>query len=332
MSNRPAHSSAPRRLVVPTEAHARRLDQVLAEWLVDHSRTRIKSWIEAGAVTIDGVPAERASQALVAGSVVEVTPQEIERKIGGTAQIRVLFDDPDFALVDKPAGVICHPSESVRGGTVSEQAEALWGSLPDPRYSEDDEDHDRRPGIVHRLDARTSGVMVVAKTELAAQALVAQFAARQVKKTYVAIVFGTPRFVSDWIETPIGRDARHSDRMSVVREGDGRTAETYYEVRERFDGCALLEVQPRTGRTHQIRVHLESIELPIIGDPLYRGRHRHRELPKSAPRIDRQALHAARIEFAHPRTGATVVGEAPLADDMQALLEWLRVNAPLVQP
>jgi len=331
MTDRPTRSSAPQRLVVPTSATGRRLDQVLAEWLTDHSRTRIKAWIEAGAVTIDGLPAARASQALVAGSVVEVIPQAYERKSGGSARIAVLLDDPDFALIDKPAGVISHPSEAVVGGTVSEQAEALWGALPDPRAADDDEEHDRRPGIVHRLDARTTGVMVVAKTELAAQSLVAQFASRQVKKTYMAIVFGAPRFVSDWIETPIGRDARHSDRMSVVREGEGRAAETFYEVRERFDGCALLEVQPRTGRTHQIRVHLESIELPIVGDPLYRGRHRHRELPSGAPRLDRQALHAARIEFTHPRDGSAVVGEAPLPADMQALLEWLRVNAPHVR-
>jgi 23S rRNA pseudouridine1911/1915/1917 synthase len=328
MPDRQPSVPAPRRLVVPGSSAGRRLDQVLAELAPEHSRTRLVAWIKAGEVRVDGEVVERPAHAVAAHAVLEFAPPPEEHRSGGTGAISILLDDPDFAVVDKPAGVICHPSEAVRGGTVSEQAEALFGPLPDPHGDEDDEPGERRPGIVHRLDARTTGVLLVAKTEAAAEHLVAQFAARSVAKTYLALVFGAPRFLSDWIEAPIGRDGRHGDRMAVVREGEGRSAETYYEVRERFDGCTLLEVRPRTGRTHQIRVHLESIELPLVGDPLYRGRLRHRGLPAGAPAIDRQALHAARLEFDHPRTGARVVVEAPLPADMQGLIDWLRVHAP----
>ncbi|MEO0653220.1 MAG: pseudouridine synthase, partial [Planctomycetota bacterium] len=183
---------------------------------------------------------------------------------------------------------------------------------------------DDRPGIVHRLDGATSGVMLIGKTEPAALELRRQFREREVDKTYLALVYGVPRFDSDWIEQPLGRSERAPDRISVVSEDEGRPAQTFYEVLERFDGYSLLRCKPRTGRTHQIRVHLEWLGHPIVTDKLYLGKKGRPSLPEDAPVPRRQALHALRIEFKHPTRDERVAFEAPFAPDLQAFLDWLR--------
>jgi len=341
----PSPSGAPtRRHEVPADRDGERLDRILTDLVPDTSRSRLAAWIKDGAVRVSGSVVERPSHPVRAGDVLEFEPPGELRRAGGTDPIRILFEDEHVILLDKPAGVVCHPSDAIAGGTVSEQLVERYGDLPDPHAAaarawaerEDDDEaleeaeerYQPRPGIVHRLDARTSGVMIAARSEAAGVRLLEMFAQREVSKTYHALVHGEPRFISDWIESPIQRDPRRPDRMSIAPDGKGRAAETFYETLERFGLFALVAAHPRTGRTHQIRVHLESIDLPIVGDTVYTSRRRRKSLPKEAPKLARQALHAAKLELAHPITGEPLVAEAPLANDMQALLEWLRAARP----
>jgi len=181
---------------------------------------------------------------------------------------------------------------------------------------------------VHRLDRDTSGVMVIARTVPALEFLRAQFKARTAAKEYRCIVWGEPRFQSDWIERPLALDPRHPDRMAVVDAG-GREASTYYEVVERFAGFAHVRCRPRTGRTHQIRVHMTSIGHSLVGDRVYRSRSRqHDALPELAPDPMRQCLHALRLVLAHPQTHEPIEFEAEMPADLDKLLAWLRANRP----
>ncbi|MFY9345337.1 MAG: RluA family pseudouridine synthase [Planctomycetota bacterium] len=235
--------------------------------------------------------------------------------------VSVLYDDPWLCAIDKPAGLAAHPPEdrTVVAHTVASWARARFGDLPSPPDAE-------RPGIVHRLDRDTTGVMVVAKTEAAMAGLRAQWQARTVQKEYRCIVFGEPRFHSDWIERPIATDPRHPDRMTVVEQG-GRDAATYYEVVERFGEWSHLLCRPRTGRTHQIRVHLTSIGHSLVGDRVYRSRSRqHDALPPGAPDPGRQCLHASALAFDHPATQERLVVQAGMPADMERLLAWLRTQ------
>ncbi len=318
------------RLVVPPELDGERLDLVLVRLSEGLSRTRAQESIRNGAIRIDGRGATRPAERVEAGQRIEILEIEPARARSGgleRAELSVVFEDSDLAVIDKPAGLVTHPSRLVRGGTVAELAAQRFGALPTAQGPD-------RPGIVHRLDADTSGLMVLAKTEAAAQALVRMFRERQVEKEYFAIVFGEPRFDSEWIEAPIGRTRGRADRMSIVDVGEGRAARTYYETRARFRGFALLRVRPETGRTHQVRVHLASIGHPLVGDRLYRGskggrKGLAREMPAGAPRIERHALHAASLAFAHPRTGHRSVFRSELPQDMRAFLDWLERHRSL---
>ena len=223
-------------------------------------------------------------------------------------------------VVDKPAGLIVHRNERYQTATLADMAMQQFGDLPSIQG-------EHRPGIAHRLDRLTSGVLLLGRTTEALESIKAQFKARTVAKTYLALVHGDPRFDSNWIETSIGPSADGRGRFKIVPEGQGRAASTYYEVRERFHGFAYVEVRPRTGRTHQIRVHLTSIGLPIVGDWTYKHAGALKvPLPAEAPAMPRQALHAHRIELDHPVTGERVTFESRLAADMEALLEWLRAE------
>jgi len=312
----------PRRFTVKAHQAGERLDRVLVEQLKGKlSRTRIQELIQDGGVKIDGVPAERAAQQLEEGQSVELREVESSRlRPGGPehGELVVLFEDEHLAVCDKPPGQLAHPTTVVTGGTVSELAVARWGELPSPQGED-------RPGIVHRLDADTSGLIVVVKSEAAAGPLVEAFRERTVEKRYLALVAGEPRFDSDWIKAPLGRAQRRSDRVMVLPEGEGREAETFYTVKERFPGFALVECRPKTGRTHQIRVHLAHIELPIVGDRLYAGRTR-RPLPPDAPPVTRHLLHAAGLAFEHPVTGQRIELESPPPADFQLWLDWLRAR------
>lgn len=311
----------PGRYAVPAELAGQRLDRALARLVPGVSRARIQELIADGGVRVDGRAASKPSAPVEAGAEIELLDVPRGRlRPGGpaTGELRVVHEDRHLAVIDKPAGIVSHPSTVVRGGTVSERAVERWGPLPAPQGPD-------RPGIVHRLDADTSGLLVIALTEEAATGLVRLFRERAVEKEYLAIVFGEPRFDSDWIELPIGRAPARPDRMTVVEPGEGRAARTFYETRERFGAFALVACRPETGRTHQVRVHLAAIDHPLVGDRVYRGRKGlRRVVPADAPPVTRHALHASRLRFVHPVTGEVVEVRAALPEDMEGWLEWLR--------
>lgn len=321
----PGEGPERRRLEVPRDLDGRRLDQVLVRGLGDVSRERFKELIQDGRVEVDGEVQTRPSTAVAAGAVVEVTLALRDRTRPGSeagSAYELLHEDEEILVVAKPAGMVVHPSERVRGGTLSELLAQRYPGLPSPQGED-------RPGIVHRLDAETSGVPVVARTAAAGDELKRQFAAREVHKVYAAVVYGEPRFDSDYVTAPLGR-AKGSERVAILSEDEGgRPAETFYRTLERLGAGSYLECEPRTGRTHQIRVHLESIGHPVVGDKLYRGK---RELRLSTGgkgksvklAAERHLLHARRLTFAHPATGDEVTFEAPLPDDMTTLLDRLR--------
>ena len=340
----------PRRLRVPAHLRALRLDQALAELLEGVSRTRLQELIHDGGVRVDGETVRRPSQRLEEARTLEIVAVPRSRERAGAppgARFEVLHEDEHLIAIAKPPGMVSHPSSVVRGSTVSELAVERFGPLPSLQGAD-------RPGIVHRLDAETSGLMLLARTPAAAEGLLAAFRERRVEKTYLALVHGEPRFDSDWITSPLGRAPGRPDRMSVIEppeardpwdpevargrdeedEDDEETAApgleavTYYETRERLAGFALVAAFPRTGRTHQIRVHLTSIGHPLIGERVYRPRRQlSLALPRGAPPMERHALHAAALDLAHPVTGVPLHLECPLWEDMARLLEGLRIRA-----
>jgi 23S rRNA pseudouridine1911/1915/1917 synthase len=282
-----------------------RLDQALARLMPGESRSRLARLIEEGHVLVDGAQAE-PSLKVRSGEAVELELKPREAAGGARAEaiaLAVVHEDADLLVIDKPAGLVVHPGSGNWAGTM---LNALLhhapqsGNLP-------------RAGIVHRLDKDTSGLLVVAKNEPAQLALVRQLQARTVKRTYLALARGKVA-AGGKVDAPLGRHPVHRTRMAVV--AGGKAAVTHYRVRERFAVHTLLECALETGRTHQIRVHLASIGHPIEGDPVYAGR---------GPRLlARQALHAWKLAFAHPRSGEAVSFESPLPADLQALLESLR--------
>jgi 23S rRNA pseudouridine1911/1915/1917 synthase len=308
-------------LTAPEELDGVRLDKLLAQLLGDTPRTRIREMVEDGRVRVGEEVVRRPAWPVTAGATLRVELTERDRSRAGGApglSFSVLLEDEHLVVIDKPAGLVAHPSTTVRGGTVSEQAAARFGPLPGVQGED-------RPGIVHRLDRDTSGAMVIARTEEAGQGLVEAFRRREVEKEYLALVHGDPRFDSDWITAPIARSERTKDRMAVVEAGEGQAAETFYTVLERFGELALLACTPRTGRTHQLRVHLAHIGHTVVGDTVYRMR-RKLALPGGFPAPRRHLLHARRLAFTHPVSGARVDVEAPLPADFADALEYLRAR------
>ena len=309
---------------IPPDLAGVRIDKALHALVPDVSRTRLKDLIGRGFVTVGGKKVVRAGLPVAAGDRVRVVlagPAHIAAS-GSTLPIRILYEDRDLAVIFKPAGIATHPNESCPpGSTVADAAVERYGSdLPDTQGED-------RPGIVHRLDRETSGVMVIARTRGAMASLRAQFKARTISKEYRTIVQGEPRFDADRIEAPIGRDTVTSGRMAVARDG-GRASETMYEVLERFPGFAYLRCLPKTGRTHQIRVHLAHLGLPVVGDRVYRTRAAAwAGIPPEAPAIRRQFLHAHALAFDHPSSGERVSFEVEIPEDMRAFLGWLRGRA-----
>ncbi|MDP6990253.1 MAG: RluA family pseudouridine synthase [Planctomycetota bacterium] len=307
---------------VPAELDGERLDRALARLVAGASRSAARRWVEQGRVKVEGQPHERPARPVRTGERIELEPEPRAEPV--TAEqaaetLPILFEDEHVAVVDKPAGVLTHRAGAGLEVSVSELAVELLGPLPDGQG-------EGRPGIVHRLDRQTSGLLVVARSEAAQVELMRQFREREVSKTYSALVHGEPRFDSEWIEEPIGRCERHPDRMAV-RDG-GREASTFYETRERLAGFSLLAAHPHTGRTHQIRVHLASIGHPVVGDRVYRTAGAPpRALPPGALDPQRQMLHAAELMFRHPTEGDRRSFSSPLPDDFVALLAALRAFA-----
>jgi 23S rRNA pseudouridine1911/1915/1917 synthase len=317
-------------LDVDAEGVGKRLDQFRVRHAGGASRSAVARAIEAGAARVDGV-VSKASLVLKAGGVVAYTVPEPPRAGPEAEEIPLdfLFLDDCMAAVNKPAGMVVHPAKGNWKGTL---AGALKWHLERAAGGLSTVGGPTRPGIVHRLDRDTSGVIVVARTEEAHQALAAQFERRTTEKTYLAIVQGEPRFDRDQIDLPIGIHPYQRERMAVRRDhSTSRDAVTRYEVLERFGKAALLKVTPKTGRTHQIRVHLAAIGHPILADILYSGRG---VVDRSflglrgeaALLLTRQALHAASLAIVHPQTFERVVFEAPLPADMLGLLAVLRAK------
>ena len=321
---RPGLAETTHSLVAADDAAGLRLDVWLALRLPSLSRARLQALIDGGHVLVDGRPARASARvrkgqaALVAVPLpvpAEPEPEDID--------VAVVHEDAHLLVVNKPAGLVVHPGAGTPRGTL---VNALLRHV-----------HDLsgvggvlRPGIVHRLDKGTSGLLVVAKNDETHRALVRQFAGRTVEKEYLALVLGVPPRPGGEIDAPIGRDPVHRQRMSV-RAPRGREARTSWRIEERFDGAALLRVRIHTGRTHQIRVHLASVGHPVAGDALYGGTRtpssRRAAAREALASLDRPALHAARLSFGHPASGERLSFEAPLPPELVLLVERLRAAA-----
>lgn len=291
---------------VAPEASGQRLDHYLQTRLPDYSRSRIQEWIRAGLVTVNQAPA-KASLALKGGERIDVTPAAPPplRAEAEDLPLDILYEDAAVIGINKPAGMVVHAGAGNHTGTLVNALLHRFGQLSSTGG-------DLRPGIVHRLDKETSGVLIAARTDAAHRALAAQFQDRTVEKVYLAVVQGLPPD-SGSIDKPITRDPARRTRMTCRLE-TGRAAFTSWRVLRRFTRHALLEVTIGTGRTHQIRVHLSSIGHPILGDTLYGAR--------TTPLLpDRFFLHAARLRFVSPASAQSVTLEAPLPRELAAIIE-----------
>jgi len=298
-----------------------RLDRALGELFPSYSRSFLANLVSEGHVSIDGRPARKASQRVETGQqvTIEVPDAAPSSIVSQDLPLTLLHEDADVVVLDKPAGLVVHPAAGHADQTL---VNALLFHVRDLSGV----GGEIRPGIVHRLDKDTSGVMVIAKHDEAHRKLTAGWNSERVRKEYVALVYGTPANERGTVEAPIGRDPRDRKKMAVV--AGGRRAVTDYEVAERLRYASLVRCRLRTGRTHQIRVHMKHLGHPIVGDPLYSGP-QWRGIPdkrvqKVLSSLERQMLHAARITFDHPGTGEVVTFEAPMPSDMAAVLEALR--------
>jgi 23S rRNA pseudouridine1911/1915/1917 synthase len=293
------------------ERQGDRLDRYVADNLPDLSRSSVQGLIEAGRVLVDGF--ERKSKfRLTPGEVitVDLPPPEPDEIQPDAIPLDVVFEDADVIVIDKPAGLVVHPAPGHARGTL---ANALVAHVPGIAVG-----GSRRPGIVHRLDKDTSGLLVAAKTDRGRNALISQWEDRSVAKTYLALVGGVVAENEATIDAPIGRDPKNRQRMTVIRSG--REAVTHFRVIERFDEATLLELSIETGRTHQIRVHLAFIGHPIVGDPVYGSTH------VDVPGLHRQFLHASELGFDLP-DGSPLRLASPLPDDLRQALHTLRARA-----
>ena len=290
---------------VPESAAGERLDRFLAELPEVASRGAAERLLAAGAVLVDGVRRPK-SHRLTGGEQLEVDTASLVTAplTAEPLELRIAYEDEHLLVVDKPAGLVVHPGAGHAGGTLVQGLLGRGVAGGDPE----------RPGIVHRLDRDTSGLLVVARTQEAYERLQALVRRRGLEREYLALVRGRPRSRSGRIEAPIGRDRRDATRRSLDTASP-KDAVTHFEVVELLRAHALLRVRLETGRTHQIRVHLAAIGLPVAGDPTY---------GVSEPGLERQFLHAARLTFPHPVTGDRVEATSPLPPDLQAALERVR--------
>jgi 23S rRNA pseudouridine1911/1915/1917 synthase len=302
--------------VVPDDFDGQRLDRFLVSVLADRSRSQIQKFIAAAAVTVDGRPG-RSNLSVHAGNRVSLdVPEATPSTLAGEATpLEILYQDADLAVINKPAGMVVHPGAGHASGTL---VNVLLHHLPDLSGV----GGEMRPGIVHRLDRGTSGLMVVAKNDAAHQELSRQFHDREVEKEYLALVWGVVQ-AGRRIDAAIGRDAGDRQKMSA-RAKHARHAVTRITRALHLPGLTLCQVAILTGRTHQIRVHLSAIGHPIVGDAVYGGiRRRVGADIKAIQRLERPFLHAARLAFTHPRDGRRMEFTAPLPADLQDVLDDL---------
>lgn len=292
-----------------------RLDKFLVSRMPDFSRSRLQNLIKDGLVKVDDVVIAKAGFELEAGNQVEVLlpPTQPTELVAENIPLQVLFENQDLVVIDKPAGMVVHPSAGHDQGTLVNAVlahdpglEGVGGEL--------------RPGIVHRLDKNTSGLILVAKNDRALHWLQDQFRLRKVKKTYLALCDGRPPTPVGRIEAAIGRDPSLRKKMAIVSDEKGRSAASEYKVLEEFPNHTLIEVQPETGRTHQIRLHLNFIGCPIVGDTIYGRKH-------STLLLKRHFLHAGRLVVLLPGETVPRTFESPLPAELMQVLAYLRAQA-----
>ena len=309
-----------KRLSVPAELAGRRLDQAAAALLPEFSRSRLRAWIDAGALTVGG--REAKPRLLLKGGEELALEAELEAAVEARPEpipLTVVHADEALLVIDKPVGLVVHPGAGNRSGTLQN---ALLHRYPELEMLP-------RAGLVHRLDKDTSGLLLVARTLQSHTALTAALERREIKRTYRAICQGVLTG-GGIIDAPIGRHRRERTKMAVA-EG-GRPARTRYRIVERFRAHTYCELELETGRTHQIRVHMAHIRAPLLGDPVYGGRPKlppaaAEELRVALQSFRRQALHASSLELEHPKTSAALRFESPLAPDLAALVALLRADA-----
>ncbi|WP_211948055.1 RluA family pseudouridine synthase [Cupriavidus yeoncheonensis] len=321
-----ADLAVPLILEVDSAAHGERLDKLLARHFSEFSRSRLQQWIESGAVRVDG-EVRRPRDAVQMGNRIEVQPQAAPESQAFAAEdvpLEVVYEDATLVVVDKPAGLVVHPAAGNWSGTVLNGLLHRYpaaAALP-------------RAGIVHRLDKETSGLMVVARTLTAQTDLVRQLQARTVKRTYIALVWGRT-YDEGTIDAPIGRDPHERTRMAIVHTSSGKPSRTHFRTLATVplgrSFVSMVRCQLETGRTHQIRVHFESIGHPLVGDPVYfratqRGQRPAVRVTLPVP-FERQALHAFKLGLVHPVTGKTVSWTAQPPEDLQALIDALDFSA-----
>ena len=314
-----------RRVLVPAELAGRRLDQAAAELLPEYSRSRLKAWIDSGELTVGGAPAEpkrkmKGGEELVLSATLAAAVPVVSEPI----PLTIRYQDDALLVIDKPAGLVVHPGAGNPTGTLQNALlhfDARLAALP-------------RAGLIHRLDKDTSGLLIVARSLEAQHRLSASLERREIHRTYRAVTQSVLTG-GGTVDAPIGRHPRDRLRMAIV--DSGRPAVSRYRVIERFRAHSHVEVELETGRIHQIRVHMASLRAPLVGDPLYGGRPRFPRQPTdrlraALERFPRQALHAVRLELAHPLTDATVRVESPLPADIEGLLAALRDDAAAAAP
>jgi len=319
--SRPPDSTPELKLLPQAGDHGNRLDRFLQDHFPDRSRSRIQALIQAGHVRIEG-SACKASYRIKGGEEIRVcpaspAPSALEAE---PIPLEIVYEDGDLAVVDKQAGMVVHQGAGVRTGTLVNALLHRFRTLSEAGGGE-------RPGIVHRLDKQTSGLMVIARNDFSHYRLARQFQTRQVAKKYIALVHGAVQRERGEIRSAIGRDRVRRIRMTT-RTRQARPAHTAYRVLERFPKLTLLELNLKTGRTHQIRVHLSSEKHPVVGDTLYGAPARvlAGDSRRPLPRLGRNFLHAAYLEFHHPRHQTPLKFSSPLPEELQGFLEQLRAG------
>ena len=293
-----------------------RLDIFLSRHVEALTRSQIQLLNRSGAIRIDG-RLDKAGYRIRGGETIEVDLRAVEPAPISPEQIplQIHFEDQDLAVIEKPAGLVVHPGSGTRGGTVANALLFHFQNLSDVGG-------EGRPGIVHRLDRKTSGLLIVAKNNVAHARLSSAFQDRKVQKTYLALVHGKPRRPSAAIELAVGRHPTIRTKMAAGPK-KGRSAHTEYKVVEQYRGFSLLEVKIKTGRTHQIRVHLSAIGHPVVGDEVY-GERSYKEFTKKFGELHRYFLHAAALRFDHPITGKPMEFHSELPEELQKLLQCIK--------
>jgi 23S rRNA pseudouridine1911/1915/1917 synthase len=294
-----------------------RLDIFLSRRVEALTRSQIQLLNRSGAIRIDG-RLDKAGYRIRGGETIEVDLRAVEPAASINPQqipLQIHFEDQDLAVIEKPAGLVVHPGSGTRGGTLANALLFHFQNLSDVGG-------EGRPGIVHRLDKKTSGLLIVAKNNVAHARLSTAFQDRKIQKSYLALVHGRPRRPSAAIELAVGRHPSIRTRMAAGQT-KGRAAYTEYQVVEHCRGFSLLDVKIKTGRTHQIRVHLSAIGHPVVGDDVY-GERSYKEFTQRFGQLDRYFLHAAALRFDHPMTGKPMEFRSPLPEELQKLLESIK--------